>query len=280
MNVLVTGASRGIGEALARRFADEGANLIVVARSEPELNKLADELGGAALVADLADTEQVDTLIPRAEAAFGGIDILVNNAGLETTAGLTETSVEAIRSVVRVNLEAPIVLTRAVIGGMHKRGRGHLVYTSSLAGIAGFPGLATYAGTKAGLTNFAASMRLELNQTEIGTTIIAPGPVDTRMWGALENEPYSDALLKRLNTLRLIPKTNPERLAKRTVAAVKSNRRHVRHPARMSANFWLNEAPRRITELATVGVRYRPPIHLPHPHLPDLHRRDKTTDAG
>ncbi|MEZ5279812.1 MAG: SDR family oxidoreductase [Acidimicrobiales bacterium] len=259
-NVLITGGSRGIGEAMARRFSSEGARVVLVARSQPEIQRLASELGGEWLAADLSDPDQVEALIPEAEERFGPIDILVNNAGVETTAGLSEESIDTIRSVVRVNLEAPILLTRAVIGGMHERGRGHLVYTSSLAGTTGFPGLATYAATKAGLTNFVASMRMELNDTNIGTTIVAPGPVDTRMWDALEEETYNEGLLKRFNTLRLIPKTKPDRLAKRTVAAVKADRRHVRHPARLSTNFWFNEAPRRVTEAVTVGVKFRPPV--------------------
>jgi len=259
-NVLVTGASRGIGEALALAFAEEGANVVVAARSEAPLRELATKIKGHALVVDLTDDDQVDNLIERAEDLVGGLDVLVNNAGVETTLGLSEESIETIRAVTRVNLEAPILLTRAAIPGMHARGRGHLVFTSSLAGTSGFPGLATYAGTKAGLTNFAASMRLELNDTNIGTTIIAPGPVDTRMWTALEDEPYSDEMLKRLNRFHLMPKISPAKLAARTIKAVKADRRHVRHPRRLSVNFWLNEAPRRISEGLLTGIKFRTPV--------------------
>ena len=259
-NVLITGGSRGIGAALAKEFAGAGATVAVAARSKAALDELASEIGGIAFEADLMDDDTMTSLIPTVEAEFGPIDILVNNAGIETTAGLTEESVEGLRAVCRVNFEAPVLLTRAVIPGMHARGRGHLVFTSSLAGTAGFPGLATYAGTKAGLTNFVASMRLELNDTNIGTTIIAPGPVDTRMWDALEEDGYMDDLLKRFNRFQLIPKISPEKLAARTVKAVAADKRHVRHPRRLASNFWLNEAPRRISESLASGIKFRQPV--------------------
>lgn len=259
-NVLITGGSRGIGEALAREFAGAGAKVTVAARSKAALDTLAAEIGGTAFEVDLMDDDAVTALIPRVEAEIGGIDILVNNAGIETTHGLTEESVDNVRAVCRVNLEAPILLTRAVVPGMHARGRGHLVFTSSLAGTSGFPGLATYAGTKAGLTNFVASMRLELNDTNIGTTIIAPGPVDTRMWDALEEDAYMDDLLKRFNRFQLIPKITPHKLAQRTIKAVAADKRHVRHPRRLSANFWLNEAPRRVSESLAAGIKFRQPV--------------------
>ena len=90
---------------------------------------------------------------------------------------------------------------------------------------------------------------VELRDTPVNVTIVAPGPVDTAMWDHLEEASDSDAMLKRLRTLQLIPKVSPERLARRAVFAVKLNRRHVRTPLRLSSQFWLNEAPRRINEI-------------------------------
>jgi uncharacterized protein len=255
-NVLITGASRGIGESLARAFAKEGSKVVIAARSEAPLAALAKEIGADYLVVDLTKDDDVTSLIGRAEAINGGIDVLVNNAGVETVSGLTEQSIDTLRTVARVNFEAPVLLTRDVLPGMHQRGRGHLV----LAGTAGFPGMATYAGTKAGLTNFAASMRLELNDTNIGTTIVAPGPVDTRMWAEIEHESYNDEMLARFNRLHLIPKLSPDKLAARTIKAVLNDRRHVRHPRRLAANFWLNEAPRRLSESLMTGIKFRPPV--------------------
>jgi short-subunit dehydrogenase len=248
-HVLVTGASRGIGAAMARAFAAAGARVSVAARTTDAIDKLAAAVGGGAFTVDLLDPDQVDGLIPRVETAIGPVDVLVNNAGLENSNWFHEEEAGRIRDVIRLNLEAPLVLTRAVLPGMLARGSGHLVFTSSLAATASFPALSVYAGTKAGLTNSASTIRLELRDTPIHTTIVMPGPVDTEMWDHLEDAPTMTAILKRLRLLQLIPKKSPELIARRTVAAVLANRRHVRTPRRLSSQFWLNEAPRRINEL-------------------------------
>jgi short-subunit dehydrogenase len=258
-HVLVTGASRGIGEALARSLATAGARVSVAARSAELLTALATEIGGQAFPVDLLDPVQVDELVPRVEAAAGAIDVLVSNAGLENSRWLHEEDPARLRDVVRLNLEAPMVLTRAVLPGMLARGRGHLAYTSSLAGSTGFPGLAAYSGTKAGLNNFVAAIRLELRDTPVRTLLVAPGPVDTRMWDVLEDQPDFAPMLRRLRRLMLLPTTTPELLARRTVAALAADRRHVRMPRRLSITFWLGESPRRITEALLVKVPFVPP---------------------
>ncbi len=142
---------------------------------------------------------------------------------------------------------------------MHDRGRGHLVFTSSLAGSAGFPGMAAYSGTKAALNNFVASVRLELNDTEIGTTLIAPGPVDTGMWDHVEDATYNADTLKRLNRMQMLPKISPERLARRAIKGIEANRRHVRHPRRLAMNFMLPEVPRRFFEVLMTGIKFEQP---------------------
>ena len=191
---------------------------------------------------------------------------MVNNAGLEHTNWFHEEDTQRIRDVVRVNLETPLVLARAVLPGMLERGRGHLVFTSSIAGSASFPTLSIYAGTKAGLNNAAATIRLELRDTPIHITLVAPGPVDTAMWDQVEDSPTTTAMLKRLRMLQLIPKKSPELIARRTVAAVRANRRHVRTPRRLSTHFWLGEAPRRLNELVLTGVPLVPSAgHAPEP---------------
>ncbi len=258
-HVLVTGASRGIGEAMARRFASRGARVSVAARSLEQLSALAAELGGAAFDVDLLDGSQVDALIPRVETAAGPIDVLVNNAGVETNQWLHLDDPQHLRDAIALNLEAPIMLTRAVLPGMLARGRGSLVYTSSLAGSAGFPGLSVYAATKAGVNNFVGSLRLELRDTPVHLTLVAAGPVDTRMWDTLEHQPDFDPMLRRLNALHLIPKKTPALLAARTVRAVQHDRRHVRVPRRQSLTYWLGESPRRVTELALARVPFLPP---------------------
>lgn len=258
-NVLVTGGSRGIGEALAREFAAAGSTVAVAARSKADLKRVAEDIGGHDFVVDLTDDNQVDGLIGRVEAEIGPIDVLVNNAGLETHDQFATVDAAHIRDVSRVNFEAPLVLTRNVMRGMAARDRGHLVFMSSLAGSSGFPGLAVYSGTKAGLNNFVASIRLELNNTNIGTTIIAPGPVDTQMWDQLEDSGYTDKMLKRLRMMQLIPKIAPEKLAKRAVKAIAADRRHVRHPRRLSFNYMLPEVPNRLSEVLLAGIKFEKP---------------------
>src|SRR5215208_84424 len=148
--VLITGASRGIGEALARRFAASGARVALVARTEPAIKDLAAELGGTAHPADLADRDEVRGLVARVEGDGGPIDVLVNNAGVEQAGSFDRQSAEEVERTFQVNLLTPAELSRQVLPGMLRRGRGHIVNVSSLAGTAIFPGLVAYSSTKAG----------------------------------------------------------------------------------------------------------------------------------
>lgn len=239
---------------MARRFAAEGARVSLVARSAEAIGQLADELGGHSFPADLLVPDQVDGLIARVEADAGPVDVLVNNAGLESTQWLVREPADTIRDVVRLNLEAPMVLTRSVLPGMLQRGSGSVVFLSSLAGTSGFPGMSVYSGTKAGINNFVAALRLELRDSPVRATVVAPGPVDTQMWDTLEEADQFAHVLRRLNGLHVIPKKSPDLIARRTVAAVAAGRRHVRTPRRLSAAFWLGEAPRRVTELLLARV--------------------------
>ena len=152
-----------------------------------------------------------------------------------------------------------MILTRYVLPGMLERGSGHIVYLSSIAGTSGFPSMATYCATKAGINNFVASLRMELKGSPIRTTLVAPGPVDTRMWDAVENSSASTGrVVDRFNLLRLIPMADPDRLARRVVRATARRTRHVRMPRRLSVNFMLGEAPQRMTEGLLAGVRLDP----------------------
>jgi short-subunit dehydrogenase len=253
-HVLVTGGSRGIGAALAREFAKAGAQVSLTARSTQAIEALATEIGGQAFTADLLDPASVDSLIDQVESAAGPIDVLVNNAGLEDHGWFHESDVAESRRVIHLNLEAPIVLTRNVLPGMIERGSGHLVFISSLAGTGGFPGTSVYGATKAGLTNFVAALRMELAGTGINSTVVAPGPVDTDMWDAIEQDNELEPMLRRMRMLRILPTKSPEMLAKRSIAAVRADRRHVRVPRRLASNHWLREVPTRLNELLLTGV--------------------------
>ena len=152
-----------------------------------------------------------------------------------------------------------MVLTRHVLPGMLVRGRGHLVFLSSIAGTAGFPTMATYSATNAGVSNFVRSLRLELKATPIGTTTVAPGPVATRMWDAVEaTSPSGRKVLARMNLVRMLPVADPDRLARRVVRATGRGSRHVRTPRRLMGNFLFAEAAQRLTEGLLIGVRLDP----------------------
>lgn len=258
-HVVVTGGSRGIGENMAREFARRGAKVTVVARNVDALNRVAGEIAGNAVVADLTDDAVVDTLIENIERQYGPIDVLVNNAGLETSTPFAVEDDREIRTVSRVNLEVPMMLTRHVLPGMLARGSGHLVFVSSLAGTAGFPGMSVYGATKAGILNFVNGLSRELQATNVNITVLSPGPVATDMWGAIEERQSSvQDFVKRFQKLHLIPTADPVKIARRTVNAVEKNKPFVRDPKRLSINFWLNHLPTRIANMAAVGVKFDP----------------------
>src|SRR5947207_3307297 len=152
--VVVTGASRGIGEMLTRRFAAAGAAVALVARSADTIAKLAADLGGTAHPADLGDSKQVATLINHIEDEAGPIDVLVNNAGIDIESAFWDQTADDLARIVQINLLAPMELCRQVIPRMLRRGRGHIVNVSSYAASGHYPGLVAYATTKAGLSHF------------------------------------------------------------------------------------------------------------------------------
>lgn len=253
---LVTGASYGIGEHVARVLASRGARVVVVARSEDRLRPLAEELGGTAIVADLSSPTDVDGMIGRAEAASGGpIDLLVNNASSCEIGPLASRDAATIGDEVQVDLTSVMQLTCQVLPGMIERDRGHLVFMSSLQAAAPIPGFAVYGASKAAISHFAAILRLELADTAIGTTVIAPGPVDTPMWDRVEASEYTSGVLRRFAQAQLLTKDDPADVAASVADAVERDRRHVRTPRRAFALNVLSEAPRRMTELLLAGTR-------------------------
>jgi len=148
------------------------------------------------------------------------------------------------------------MLTRDVLDHMLARGSGHIVQMSSVAGSIPFPGLSAYAGSKAGLTGFTESLRLELADSPVQLTVVAPGPVDTDMWDRLDTpDSYQEAALKRFRQLQFLPKLAPEKIAEATVAGVVAEKRFVRLPARYNMYHMLNNAPRRLVEVAMTGVK-------------------------
>jgi short-subunit dehydrogenase len=257
VRVVVTGASRGLGAALATRAASRGARVVLVARSADAIAARAAELGGEAYPADLTDSAAIDGLVPRIEND-GPIDVLVNNAGLDLTGALTELPADRIRELLMVNLLAPMLLSRAVIPGMLSRGRGQIVNVSSMAGTNALPGVAPYSTSKAGLTHFTAALRAELRGTPITTTLAEIGPVESSMMDSLRGHEPTRRALDRLSSLGLVVDLDMEQVADALVEAVERDRRHLRLPRRDAAFPLLAEAPRRLTEWLLIGVDPRP----------------------
>jgi short-subunit dehydrogenase len=170
---LITGATGGIGMAIARRLHAEGVRLILSGRRPDAVQALADELGAATEVADLSSAADVARL--GESAARAEIDLLVANAALPASGDLMDLTAEQIDRMLDVNLRAPIALARAVTPGLIDRGRGHLVFISSLSGKAAAPTSSMYAATKFGLRGFALSLREDLAPHGIGASLVSPG---------------------------------------------------------------------------------------------------------
>jgi short-subunit dehydrogenase len=170
-SVLVTGASGGIGQAISRAFAARGASVILSGRRRDVLEPLASELGGQAIVCDLAVRDEVDRLVGEA----GEIDVLVANAGLPASGTLPELTQGQIDRMLEINLRAPIALAHALVPGMIERRRGHLVFISSLAGKAASAASSIYSATKFGLRGFALALRADLAPHDVGASVVLPG---------------------------------------------------------------------------------------------------------
>ena len=256
--VLITGASRGIGAALAEAFAAAGATVALVARSEGPLRELADRLKGTAHPTDLLDPEQVTTVVQRVEDEAGPVDVLVNNAGIGGAGALWELPPGEIETTVRLNLTVPLDLCRQAIPRMLRRRGGHLVNVASMAAIGAVPGMSHYAGTKAGLFHATAALRLDLAGLPVGMTSVLVGPVPTDMLKQGEDNylPMKRGF-DRLRRLQLMPDTPAEALAAAVVKGVVRDRRTVFLPRRAAALVAAVEGPRRFVELALTGVPRR-----------------------
>jgi short-subunit dehydrogenase len=211
--VLLTGASGGIGAAIARRFAHEGSQLLLTGRRADVLDALATELGGLALVADLARRDELERLL---EAA-GEVDVLIANAALPATGRLTTLERDAVDRALEVDLRAPIALAHGVVPAMVERGGGHLVFIGSLSGKAATAGSSIYNASKFGLRGFALALRGELAPSGVGVSLVAPGFV-------------RDAGMYAKTQIRLPPGVTtrtPDQVADAVVRAIVENRAEI-----------------------------------------------------
>lgn len=193
---LVTGATGGIGGAIAKALHAQGATVGISGRNEEKLNALAAELKDRVhvLAADLSGAEAITDLVKRAEEAMGQIDILINNAGLTRDNLSMRMKDEEWQEVLDVNLTAPFQLARAVQRGMMKRRWGRIVNISSIVGVTGNPGQCNYVASKAGMIGWSKAMAQEIASRNITVNCIAPGFIATAMTDAL-----ADALKEKIN---------------------------------------------------------------------------------
>jgi short-subunit dehydrogenase len=233
MHVIVTGASSGIGEAIAREWAAAGASLTLVARRRELLDKLAASLNVECHVVeqDLSDPARAASFLEGAEHALGPVDVLVNNAGAQLIAPTAETDVERAEATLRLNLLTPLRLTRAVLPGMIARKRGCVVDIASMAGLAPTPGMTWYNAGKAGLGAASEALRGELRGSGVHVVTVYPGPVHSAMEAA-GVEAYGGGLAAK------IPAGRPEVLARRIRRAAERKRARIIYPRFYALARW------------------------------------------
>jgi uncharacterized protein len=209
-SVLLTGATGGLGHAIARRLRAAGSELVLTGRRTEVLEPLAAETGARSLAVDLADADAV----ARLAAECADVDVLVANAGLPGSGQLSSFSVEEIDRALAINLRAPMVLARVIGERMVARRSGHMVFMSSLAGKVGTPRSSVYSATKFGLRGFAQSLREDLRPSGVGVSAIFPGFVrDAGMFhdtgtklppgvGTVSPEAVADAVVRAIERNR------------------------------------------------------------------------------
>lgn len=212
-SVLLTGATGGIGHALARHLHRAGASLVLTGRRTEVLEPLASELGGRALAVDLAD----ETAVAGLAEECAGVDVVVHNAALPASGPYDSFSVEDLDRALAVNLRAPIVLTRLLAPRMAERGAGHIAFISSLSGKTATPGSSIYSATKFGLRGFAQGLRADLRACDVGVSVVFPGFIS-------EAGMFADSgtqLPKNMGT------KTPDDVAAATLRAIRANRGEV-----------------------------------------------------
>src|SRR5690625_3363435 len=190
MMALVTGASQGIGRAVALRLAGAGARVVMVARGEARLREVAAEFGGHAIAADVADAAAVERLATETRAYFDGEapEIVVNAAGAFALAPLAETEPEMFDAMVGANLRGPFLVIRAFLPRMLERGSGHIVTIGSIAGRVAFPHNGAYSASKFGVRGLHAVLDAEVRGSGVRSTLVEPAAADTPIWDTIDRE--------------------------------------------------------------------------------------------
>jgi short-subunit dehydrogenase len=219
-NVLVTGASSGIGAALARRLASDGATVALVARREDRLKEVLDDChaagatGSRMWVADLADPDAAARTVDDAWRAFGHLDVLVNNAAMPKRRRVEQLTPAEVDEVMTVNFTSPVRMILAALPRMLERGEGVIVNVASMGGRLGIVHEAAYCASKFALSGWSEAMAIDLWDTGVDVRLVQPGPIDTEIW----DHPGSD------DPVYDGPKFPPEDVAAGIVAAIGGDR--------------------------------------------------------
>jgi NAD(P)-dependent dehydrogenase (short-subunit alcohol dehydrogenase family) len=215
---IITGASAGIGRETARLFAKEGANLVLVARRASQLNSLVDELvsaGGRAVArpGDVTDERCAKEAVELAVRHFGGLDIGFNNAGVMGALGsVTDITVDGWRDTIETNLTSAFLAARYQLPVMLSRKKGSMIFTSSFIGYSvGFPGMAAYAASKAGLIGLMRTLAAEHCASGVRVNALLPGGTDTDMARATLNTPESRQFVESIHAMKRL--ATPEEIA-------------------------------------------------------------------
>lgn len=197
--VVITGASSGIGEATTRRLAKDGAKLIIGARREERLKNLAESLPNAQIIyqaADVTKPEDMDALAKLAVDTYGRIDVIFNNAGVMPTANLAEMHRDEWKMMLDINIMGVLNGIAAVLPTMKEQKCGHIIATDSVAGHVVYPGSAVYCGTKFAVRAIMEGLRQEERESNIRSTIISPGLVNTELYKTISDKAFGESLKK------------------------------------------------------------------------------------
>jgi 3-oxoacyl-[acyl-carrier protein] reductase len=202
--VLVTGASRGLGLAIARELLDKGHAVVAVARTESDELKALAKKGDVAFASfDLAQLDRIGAFVAGVEKAHGRLFGLVNNAGIGLAGEITAIDEAKIAQMMAVNLHAPLLLTKYAARGMVQDKAGRIVNVASIISTTGFHGMAAYAATKAGLVGMTRSLARELGKSGITVNAVSPGFLETNMTGGIDDEKL--AALKKRSPFNRLP---------------------------------------------------------------------------
>ena len=194
--VLVTGASGGIGKAIAMQLSSSGADLCLTGRNKSELENLQKIIGGNCqiIISDLSNSEGINNLADQAQEIMGQIDILVNNAGITKDNLFMRMSEDDWNDVININLNSIFKLTKQLIKGMIKRRYGRIINITSVIGVAGGAGQSNYSASKAGIIAMSKSLAQEVGSRSVTVNSIAPGFIETNMTAELSDDRKEDIL--------------------------------------------------------------------------------------